>query len=186
MTFSKSLTLALAWSALIFATPGCLSNSDSLVNAREENVPAPSTSPSPSSTAIYAEGWNTVVIVANYAKTKVDRIGHWMTSRNACGKEADGALDLAFWNQLAHAINKGIALEPMSAPRCTPLPANTKMDGTADVFMDHGVRTLVEVKDSEICTTIKDEKTANDLIEAISHIVEIADKEDCPGGWGSG
>jgi hypothetical protein len=184
MTFSNSLTLALALSALTFAAPGCLSNSETKVNASEG--PAPATTPPPSTTAIYAEGWNSMVITANYAKTKVDRIGHWTTTRNACGKDADGALELNFWNQLANAINKGIAVEPMSQSRCIPMPANTKMDGVADVFLEQGVRTLLEVRGDEICTTIKDEKVAADLIEVISHVVDTADKEDCPGGWGSG
>lgn len=182
--FVKHGSFLFVLSALSIIATGCVSKSDSQVNASDQPVPAASPS---APVANYAVGWNQVLIMANYAKTTVDRIGHWATTRNACGKDADGAIELQFWNQLADSVNKAIAAEPLAEARCTPLPADTKMDGSAEVGLEqHGIRTLLDVRGDEICTTIKDEQVASKLIEVISKIVEMADKEDCPNGWGSG
>lgn len=160
--------------------PGCQSGSN-LTDAG--STPVAQNSPAPS--AVIADGWTSLQIQANYAKTTVDSFAHWVTNRNACGKDADGALELDLWNRLVTAVNHAVAHPSLAEARCQANDAQSKMDGTAEVTLTEGKRILIETRDSsEICTYVNDEAQSKQLIDAINEIVLIADKEDCPFGWG--
>lgn len=186
--FLSSFLATLALFSIGIPLSGCqseLNSSDS--NPDALNDPA-SNSPPPASAAL-ADGWTQVLIQANYAKTKVDAFAHWNTNRNACGKDADGALELEVWNRLVTAVNHAVTHPLLAEPRCQPKDQNSenasKMDGTAQVTHTQGKFTLIEVRDTgEICSFVKDEAYSKQLIQAITDIVLIADKEDCPFGWG--
>jgi hypothetical protein len=97
----------------------------------------PTTGSTPAaSTLVYADGWSDLTIIANQAKTEVSPGGHFSTSRNACGKEAYGAIDLAEWNAIAQGANAAVAAHPLAEETCFPLPDSvTKMDGTAELTL---------------------------------------------------
>lgn len=136
---------------------------------------------------IYAIGWNDIVIQANWAKTTVDGLGHYVTTRNACGRDASGAMDLSAWSKFVIPINNALRQEPLTAQRCVPLSERpVKMDGVAEIATDQGKRILIDVRNSEMCTTISDQSLAVEVLQALDLVVNLADKEECPNGWGSG
>lgn len=142
-----------------------------------------------------AQGWLQVVMIANSAKTTLDTMAHFNTNRNACGKDAYGAIQSNdLWHQLVEWVNESVKRAPRSEERCTPLSQELdangyykkSMDGTVEVKLTDGTkRQLFEVRGSEICTTIDTPETASHLLDALNQLVLIADKEDCPNGWGS-
>jgi len=152
---------------------------------------------------VYALGWASIEINANYAKTIVSIGSHFTTNRNACGKDAYGAIELDTWNSLAKNANLALQQPPREDTYCVDPPTDTYkyMDGTVeiktisqdsgssgnDVNNEHGLksRALFEVKDGQICSTIADKAVSDALLAAINKIIVIADKEDCPNGWGS-
>lgn len=159
---------------------GCQSGSNTT-----DDVNTPTAQNSPAPTAVIADGWTSINIQANYAKTTVDSFAHWVTNRNACGKDADGALELELWNRLVTAVNHAVTHPSLADARCQANDAQSKMDGTAEVTLTQGKRILIEARDSsEICTYLNDETQSKQLIDAINEIILIADKEDCPFGWG--
>ncbi|OFZ53793.1 MAG: hypothetical protein A2428_02655 [Bdellovibrionales bacterium RIFOXYC1_FULL_54_43] len=138
----------------------------------------------------FANGWTEITMIANYAKTVMDSVGHFTTSRNACGKEDAGAIDLGLWNSLAAASNQAVVVEllPSSGEYCLPHPEGLvkRMDGTAEVTLANGSkRTLFETRGYEACTTISDRQVATELLNSLNKMVSVADLEGCPNGWGS-
>ncbi len=151
----------------------------------------PSASPSPSPTATsnvaYANGWSAITIHANFAKTHVDITGHFDTDRNACGKDAAGLLGLDDWNKFAKDVNTALESPPLAQEYCIPQPDTGKyMDGTTEVVLTRGKRLLYEVKNGEICSTVGGPALSSELLNLINKIINLADKANCPNGWGSG
>jgi hypothetical protein len=140
-----------------------------------------------SSNVTYAKDWTDLQIDANFAHTSMDNAGHFTSSRNACGKRADGVISLADWNQIAGALNTAVSKPPLASEQCVDITQdfNTfKMDGTAAVTLANGTkRQILEVKGSQ---TIGDPQAATALVTLVNQIVVAADKQDCPNGWGSG
>jgi hypothetical protein len=127
-------------------------------------------------------------MVANQAKTDVDSSAHFDTSRNACGREADGALAAQLWNQLANDVNLILLVPPLPdrTPNCMDIPDGNRMDGTVDVYNDKVKREVFFYRagDSQVCSTIQNTQLAMDMLNALTQLVTLADKEDCPNGWG--
>ena len=137
----------------------------------------------------YASGWSEIDITANMAKTKVTVGAHFGTSRNACGKDAYGAIELATWNSLAKNANLAIQNEPRALDYCVPIPDDNiylnRGGLSVEVKTPTGNRALYDIKNGEICSTVQDDATSQALLDAINQVIEAADKEDCPNGWGS-
>ena len=135
---------------------------------------------------IYAVGWTDFDMIANFAKTKIDNAGHFTTSRNACGKDAWGAWgdDVKGWNAFVTAANESIKTEPLREDQCFAPADNNKMDGNVEIILVTGRRTVLEARGGQICTNIRDLAVAKAVYAGIDNLVHIADKEDCPNGFG--
>ncbi len=180
---------------LIFLTLiGCNGGSERTVNPSvpdpvpphdtgEDNTDLNPTSPQ----VTYASKWTSVTLLANSAKTIIDSLGHFSTNRNACGKDAYGSIALEVWNPLAKNLNLAIEKDPPYNDYCIPIPEtnNKYMDGTVEIKMEQGNRKLYELRDNQICSTIADPQVSDILFGIINKLIIIADKEDCPNGWGS-
>ena len=136
---------------------------------------------------VYSEGWNELIIRANSAKTTIDTYAHFKTDRNACGRDAYGAIHLDDWNNLAKGVNFSIEKGPANSWHCVPTPQEDRkyMDGTVEISAGGKKRILYQIMDGLICSSVGDPFTSNLLLSAINNIIIIADKEDCPNGWGS-
>ena len=136
-----------------------------------------------------AVGWQKISTIANWAKTSVDTTGHFITSRNACGRPADGALALEKWNSLVTSVNTALTLTPLSENKCVDMPRQSKMDGLAEVQTgdrESDKRPLIDARGYQLCSKIPDPQLVINIFEGMSAVVEAADKEECPNGWGSG
>ena len=136
-----------------------------------------------------AVGWQKTSTIANWAKTSVDNTGHFVTSRNACGRPADGALALEKWNSLVMAVNTALTLTPLSESKCVDIPRQSKMDGLAEAQVgdrDTDKRQLIDARGYQLCSKIPDPQLVISIFKGMSAVVEAADKEECPNGWGSG
>lgn len=136
---------------------------------------------------VYAQGWEGVVIDAYWAKTTVTPSAHFITNRNACGKDAYGAIDLETWNHFAANLNQIIAMNPSETETCVdpPTEAVKFMNGTVEVNLENKrKKILFEFKDWQICHKIKDLKVATETLNLVNQLIITADKEDCPNGWG--
>jgi hypothetical protein len=272
--FSRTIVLAL-YSTLLLGTFACGGGADS--SPQDPNQDDTAHPPGPA--AIYAQGWLTIETVANSADTKLDSLGHFDTSRNACGREAYGNIDVDLWNQISDQTNKAF-LSPSVADdttNCFPRPDGNKMDGTVDLLIDPSYspspgpapaahlmafetsddrshtpdptptqddpnpvvtedpvptptptifptviptvhptftptptstpthtptstpthtpsatpspsptpkRALFELRGDQVCTTIKDQQLAAQLLTNIGKLLDTADKQDCANGWG--
>jgi len=158
-----------------------------------ENLPPTDELNPRSAQVVYPSGWGEIVINANYAKTTVTVGAHFATTRNACGRDAYGGIDLATWNALAQNANLALQSEPNTSEEyCVDPPADALrwMDGTVDIKLPQAngtlkTRTLYEARNGLICSTIRDKTVSDALLGTINQMVLIADKEDCPNGWGS-
>ncbi|OFZ40274.1 MAG: hypothetical protein A2070_06970 [Bdellovibrionales bacterium GWC1_52_8] len=143
-------------------------------NQTDERVPA---------TLIYAEGWTDIALVANWAKTSLDHLGHFFTTRNACGKDEAGAISIEHWNKLATAINQVVADEAAAEEYCIPLPEGRSryMDGTAEVVLSNGKKLALmdSTRGTGGCSKIKNRATAEVVFETLNELVVVADKEGC-------
>ncbi len=154
-----------------------------------ENTPIDLTPYSPA--VVYADGWRDAVIMANFAKTTVDVGAHFATSRNACGKDAFGAIDLATWNQFSKSLNSALKMPARTEDQyyCVSPPMDTSkwLDGTLEVNLPppQKSRILYELRDGQICSSIQDKAVSDVLLEVVQKIIVAADREDCPNGWGS-
>ena len=168
-------------------SPGCSDFSNSFQST--DDIPPPHreiTLTPVSKNIIYAIGWSDLLINANYAKTTVTVAAHFSTTRNACGKEAYGPIEMDAWNDLATHMNAAIKAGPSRNEYCVAAPLDGKyMDGTVEVKVNGATRTLYEFKDWQICSTIEDHKTSDALLALLNQLIILADKEDCPNGWGS-
>ncbi|OFZ19691.1 MAG: hypothetical protein A2X94_16685 [Bdellovibrionales bacterium GWB1_55_8] len=178
---------------LLVLVSACGPSNDGSGQSAGASAPEPEVPPSTETRARYAEGWQEIEMIANFAKTKVGVAGHFVTGRNACGKEAYGALELAKWNALVESTNLAIKDEPLAEEYCIKLPEGVPgeryrvMDGIAEIKLDNGSkRTLFDTKGNETCTKIPNREAANQLITLLHAVVVAADIEDCPNGWGSG
>jgi cell division septation protein DedD len=92
----------------------------------------------PSQTASNAQGWQMIDMIADQAETKLDSLGHFDTSRNACGHEAYGILDLSLWNNIVDESNQAMSSAPLSTDHlnCFDIPEGNRMDGTVDFVLD--------------------------------------------------
>ena len=145
---------------------------------------------SPQSAAvIYASDWSEISFISNYAKTSISVGAHFTTSRNACGKDAYGAIALQDWNTIALQSNYLVQNPPTGPDYCVPIPDNNLYLGRAGISAEmktsYGKIILFENIGNEICSKIQDHAVSDTLLQAISHVIETADKEDCPNGWGS-
>lgn len=163
-----------------------------------DDSPQPSPTPTPgiqetglpavSPDVVYAKDWSELVIQANFAKTTLTPGAHFLTTRNACGREVYGTVDLETWNGVAKYSNLAIQDPPSQTDYCVkaPMDSNEKyMDGIVEIQLAHEKRTLLELKNDEICSTIADHKVADELLKYINKVIMAADKEECPNGWGS-
>jgi hypothetical protein len=281
--FSGIVVLAF-YTTLIFGLFACGGADSPTQDANQDDAHPPGPA------AIYAQGWLTIDMTANSAETKLDSLGHFDTSRNACGREAYGNLDVDLWNQISDQTNKAFLSPSVSAENnCFPRPDGNKMDGTVDLLVDPSYtpapgqpapppaaalmtafttfdnnrhtpdptptptptnddpdpvvtetpiptptiipttvptiipttiptitptvtptthptitptstpthtpaaspspsptpkRALFESRGDQICTTIKDQQLAAQLIQSIGKLVDDADKQDCANGWG--
>jgi hypothetical protein len=158
------------------ATPGLPNDSNDLNPFSPNNV--------------YPKGWNKVIITANSAKTTVSSAAHFTTTRNACGRDAYGAIDSESWNNLSKSLNVAVTttLLPEETQPCVDTPDYYPyMDGTVEVELNQAneKKTIYALKNGQICTSIPDPETSKVLLEAIHNIIKTADKEECPNGWGS-
>jgi hypothetical protein len=133
---------------------------------------------------VYAVNWDNVIIDNwNYAKTTVDTAAHFTTDRNACGKDAYGAVDNVTWNTLARDVNSVITTTPLDEKNlfCVPdaYPYRIVGDVTVVDLTNKKTRVLFTFVDSQICSTIRDPGVSNEVLDAINTIVLQADKEDC-------
>lgn len=136
-----------------------------------------------------AVGWQKISTIANWARTSLDTTGHFMTGRNACGRPADGVLSLDKWNQLVTAVNTALTLQPLAENKCVDMPRQSKMDGLAEVQIgarETDKRALIDARGYQLCSTIPDPQLVMNIFEGMTAVVEAADKEECPNGWGSG
>jgi len=160
----------------------CLGCGSSKVVEPQTQADEPGNAPAPV-TLVYAEGWTDIAMVANWAKTGVDHLGHFVTSRNACGKDESGAIALDLWNVLAKAVNEIVGAEAGSEEICLPLPQDQRryMDGTAEVVLSNGTKIplLDSTRGTGACSKIKNRATAEALFNALNEVVLIADKEGC-------
>lgn len=137
---------------------------------------------------VFATGWAAMVITANLAKTEVGVGAHFTTTRNACGKDAYGALSLEDWNNFATQANIAVQGLSQDPDYCVPLPEDdylTRGGLSVDIKLPHETRTLYEVRGDQICSSIQNHQASDALLKAISNVISAADKEDCPNGWGS-
>ncbi len=140
---------------------------------------------------VYPEGWTQVLIQANSANTTLDNAGHFYTSRNACGAEAAGVYAVVDWNPYIRLINQVVATPALAQPLCGDYEWNTLKfayngnGSTAVINTAQGPRTLYEIRNYQLCTTVSDVKLDKALFQQIEGSVNRADKEDCPNGWGS-
>jgi hypothetical protein len=165
---------------------GCANKSPT--NTQETNSPALNSPPlnqantptlPPQPQTLFAEGWQNLIINANSAKTDVDAIAHFKTSRNACGRGADGVLELPEWNSVAQHLNSAVSLGPSQNPYCVPIPDTFPyMDNSVEVVLNREKRTLYEVRDGQICSTISDHNVSDALLGDIQKIILFADKQD--------
>jgi len=260
----------------LFGAFACGGSDSTSQNPNQDDARAPGPA------AVYAQGWLTIVTNANSATTKLDSLGHFETSRNACGHEAYGNVDVDLWNLISDQTNKAFTSPSVASDgNCFARPDGNKMDGTVELEIDAtysptpgGVtgpapaalttalyddrrhsptptptdddptsedptpidtatpiptptpipttpiptttptshptstptatpthtatgspaptpsasptpkRALFETKGDQICTTIKDQQLAQQLIQNIGKLVDTADKQDCANGWG--
>jgi hypothetical protein len=157
--------------------------------AREDH----SNLPPPPPEAVLATGWVEIVINANSARTTVTNVAHFSTTRNACGKDAYGVINLDVWNSLTKSLNDVSKVDP-NAPSalasgtnyCVPIPETYPyMNDTVEVKSEQGKKLLYENKDGQICSAVADPQVSNALLADIQKIILLADKEECPNGWGS-
>ncbi|MGK5086235.1 hypothetical protein WDW86_01650 [Bdellovibrionota bacterium FG-2] len=143
--------------------------------------PSPSALPSPVIELVYSKGWKQIIMMANYAKTTVDSLGHFATSRTACGLEEYGALELTFWNEFATKMNLLATAEWGTTEQCyePPHTARASMDGTVEVQFSNELKMVFETKGYEACSFLKDNTLAKDLLLLFNQIVLISDKEGC-------
>lgn len=136
----------------------------------------------------YAQGWSGVLITANFAKTTISPAAHLITTRNACGKDADDVLDLATWNDFATNINQALSAPRLSEAKCYIGDSLSKFDGSAEILVDNqnNIPLLETRTTGEICSTLPDAKVVNSLLSLINQLVLQADRANCPNGWGSG
>jgi hypothetical protein len=207
----------------------------------DSSDPAPVTTQAPGQSADNAQGWQTIDMIADQAETKLDSLGHFDTSRNACGHEAFGILDLALWNNIVDESNRALTMPALSDDHllCFDNPDGNRMDGTVDFILvspsstihseespeasptpsrtvsaspsptptvhpsptpsvrpsaspspspspsNQPKRSIFEVRGGQICTTIQDQQLAVTLLQNISTFVGLADKQDCPNGYGN-
>ncbi|MFZ9595592.1 MAG: hypothetical protein ACO3A2_05885 [Bdellovibrionia bacterium] len=181
------------WIALAFTlfTSGCfLTIRDPKIEdspqTAQPSEPLPAVTPS-SPPLTYASGWDEMVILANSAKTRVSPAAHFATSRNACGREAYGAIALNTWNPLALGANAAATASHLQEGLCFPVPETPRyLDGSVQLKLKDGkTMTLFELRGAEICGILSNSQTASQLLTAIHQVIELADQEDCPHGWGS-
>ncbi len=192
----SSLSLILGTCLAGASLSACIEADHELNSGENQNYPSSGFDPDENATPdSLAEGWSQLIMIANYAKTTLDSMAHFNTSRNACGKDAYGAIQSSeLWNQMVEYINAAIQAQPRSEAYCTPnsqeLDANgyykKSMDGNVEIKLaDGSKRQLFETRGSDICTLIQDPALAKGLLSVLNQLVLIADKEDCPHGWGS-
>lgn len=172
----------LAFSLICFAI-GCANKSSS--NSQEasspsRNSPTDNTPVTPPQVqTVFADGWQNLVITANSAKTNLDSVAHFKTDRNACGRGADGVLELPEWNSVSQNLNVVVKQRPAQDPYCVNIPdAWPYMDNSVEVVLDREKRTLYEVRDGQICSTISDHSVSDALLADIHKIIRFADKQD--------
>ena len=142
---------------------------------------------------IYATQWSEVMIQSNFAKTTISVGAHFSTTRNACGRDAYGAIPLNSWNELAEALNQAVNTS-LSEEYCMPEAQELDQNGYIKKHIDGSVQIkleskkmleLFQAKDGMICTQLQDRKLAEKLHRSLNTQVIRADQEDCPHGWGS-
>lgn len=149
-----------------------------------EPTPSPSNTPTPFPTSSLAEGWKTLTVQAWSAKTILDAFAHFSTTRNACGRDADGVLSLEDWNSISVHLNQAVQKElTQEASYCVPTPeAYPYMDDRVEVEIDlptfRGKKPLYEVKEGQICSTISDHTVSDALLNDINKFIKTADKQD--------
>ncbi|MGZ3697100.1 MAG: hypothetical protein ACXWPM_03205 [Bdellovibrionota bacterium] len=169
---------------MIFVS-GCGSKADGpdAPQTRQDGLPASSND------VEYADGWDSLVINANLAKTVIDGHAHWSSNHNCAQRPVFGAYAPATWNKIAKNMNSAVKGGVAPTPYCVEAPNTTRSlyGGTADVMI-YGTtagspttkRTIFEYKDGKVCSTIVDHAVADDLYSVINDLILMADKEDCP------
>lgn len=134
---------------------------------------------------VEARDWVVATLNSNFAEIKLDLLGHFETSRNACGREAGGVLKPDLWNRLAQAMNDALQL-PKGESKC--LEINDHLVDLLKVRMESGqeIELLRANGYNEICSDYQGADTLRRLTQALTEASKVTDKEDCVSGWGSG
>lgn len=160
--------------------------------------PEPTTAPDEeltpySNEVTYARKWSEIILHANFAKTIITLGAHLSTSRNACGRDAYGAIPLEEWNTLAQAANSAVD-SPLGPETCFEEAQELDQNGYIKKHVDGSVQIKLEnqqtldlfyAQEGQICTHLKDRTLAQHLLHQLDQEVIRADREDCPNGWGS-
>ena len=178
-------------SVMMILNLGCNDSSSSAppppADPNTNNDNAAITPPPVQAEFVDAKNWDSLNLLANFAKTQIDTAAHFVTTRNACGKDAMGSVTISTWNIIATDVNAAIVLEPLKDENlfCIPFPDSMKMDGTLDVALTGGKkREIYSNRGGQICSTISNPQLSNELLNAINQVVVAADREDCPNGFG--
>lgn len=133
---------------------------------------------------VYAKDWQDIYMSANSAKTTIDTSGHFVTTRNACGLDGWGSLEVKDWNEFANIVNAAVAA-PVGSQQCfAATEAWPSMDGFAEVRLEFGQkRNLLETMNGQICTTITDTAAAQKLYAALNKMILVADCAQCTTSW---
>jgi len=88
-------------------------------------------------TAVIAAGWDSIDMIADLSETKMDTLGHYSTSYNACMQSAFGTADLNLWNQMANQLNQAIMSSSVTTENeiCFDNPQGYQVD-SVDVALD--------------------------------------------------
>ncbi|MDR3607428.1 MAG: hypothetical protein P4M08_08610 [Oligoflexia bacterium] len=186
LTFSLIIVLNLG---LNLGLTACSGGNSSVRSGGSATASPPSSNGTTSSANINAKGWSEVIVHANYAKTLLDFTGHFSTDRNACGQDANGAIELANWNAMTDAINQAVTAKqnPSEDQKiCPTQPDSAKMDGDMEIVLDSGTQMKIfeNYGPGQVCSQIADAQLAQRLYDAINQLVVLADKTDCQNGWG--
>lgn len=182
LTFAGTLLASLA-TLTVMTLSAC---SDAPYGPNASQQPDPSAGANAPKDATLANGWTEIRMIANFADTRLNITGHFNTTRNACGKEEDGALDISVWNTLAADLNTAIGLTPLTDDNeyCVDAPTSKGMDGSVDLILPGGAkRALFDNHGAQICSTISDHHLSDEILAQLNQIVIIADKEACPNGY---
>ena len=135
----------------------------------------------PPPTVTFATGWSEINIISGGAKIDITTAGHYAISRNACAIGDYGAIGIDDWNLLAQFTNAALAAAILPEEKCFLSPYVSRgLDGSVDIKLTSGKRSLLTARGGEQCSTISDQDTAKGLVDVLNRIVAKSFVESCP------